>query len=60
MNFKSLTIMLQIYNQIENFQTPTVCCAVCLGPQIREQMPGPDLHVFTLNFLALKKLVFPP
>ena len=29
-------------------------------PQIREQMSGPDLHVFTLKFLALKKLVFPP
>ena len=30
--------------------------------QIREQMsgPGPDLHVFTLQFLALKELVFPP
>ena len=28
-------------------------------PQIREQMSGPDLHVFTLKFLALKKLVFP-
>ena len=26
--------------------------------QIREQMSGPDLHVFTLKFLALKKLVF--
>jgi hypothetical protein len=29
--------------------------------QIREQMPCPDLHVFTLKFLALKKkLGFPP
>ena len=27
-------------------------------PQIREQMSGPDIHVFTLNFLALKKSVF--
>ena len=27
-------------------------------PQIREQMSGLDLHVFTLKFLALKKLVF--
>ena len=27
--------------------------------QIREQMSGPDLHVFTLKFLALKKLVLP-
>ena len=26
--------------------------------QIREQMSGPDLHVFTLKFLALKKWVF--
>ena len=24
--------------------------------QIREQMSGPDLHVFTLKFLALKNL----
>ena len=31
-----------------------------LNPQIREQMSGPDLHVFTNTFLALKKLVFPP
>ena len=28
-------------------------------PQIREQMSGPDLHVFTLKFLALKKWFFP-
>ena len=28
-------------------------------PQIREQMSGPDHHVFTLKFLALK-LVFLP
>ena len=27
--------------------------------QIREQMSGPDLHVFTIKFLALKKLFFP-
>ena len=26
--------------------------------QIRERMSGPDLHVFTLKFLALKKVVF--
>ena len=31
-----------------------------VASQIREQMSGPDLHVFTLKFLALKKLVFPP
>ena len=30
------------------------------SPQIREQMSGPDLHVFTLKSLALKKLFFPP
>ena len=30
-----------------------------LHAQIREQMSGPDLHVFTLKVLALKKLVFP-
>ena len=29
-------------------------------PQIREQMSGPDLHVFTLKFLALKKTSFSP
>ena len=31
-----------------------------LRSQIRKQMSGPDLHVITFNFLALKKLVFPP
>ena len=34
----------------------------CYNPgvdsQIREQMSGPDLHVFTLKFLALKKGFF--
>ena len=29
-------------------------------PQIREQMSGLDLHVFTLKFLALKKPGFSP
>ena len=29
-----------------------------LPPQIREQMSGPDLHVFTLKFLALKNWGF--
>jgi hypothetical protein len=28
--------------------------------QIREQMSGPDLHVFTLKFLALRKNCFSP
>ena len=28
------------------------------SPQIREQMSGPDIHVFTLKFLALKKQFF--
>jgi hypothetical protein len=28
--------------------------------QIREQMSGPDLHVFTLKFLAIKKTGFSP
>ena len=34
----------------------------CVGctTKIWEQMSGPDLHVFTLNFLALKKLGFSP
>ena len=32
----------------------------CFGAQIREQMSGPDLNVFTLKFLALKKQVFHP
>ena len=26
---------------------------------VREQMSSPNLHVFTLKFLALQKLVFP-
>ena len=29
-------------------------------PQIREQMSGPDLYVFTLKFLVLKKTGFSP
>ena len=33
--------------------------AYCMDPQIREQMSGPDLHVFTLKFLALKNCFFP-
>ena len=28
-------------------------------PQIREQMSGPDLHLLTLKFLAIKKLDYP-
>jgi hypothetical protein len=28
-------------------------------PQLREQMSGPNLHVFTVKFLALKKVIFP-
>ena len=31
-----------------------------LSTQIREQMSGPDLHVFTVKFLALNKTGFPP
>ena len=34
--------------------------AVKFLTQIREQMSGPDLHVFTLKFLALKKPGFSP
>ena len=34
--------------------------AVKFLTQIREQMSGPDLHVFTLKFLALKKWFSPP
>ena len=30
-----------------------------IRPQIREQMSGPELHIFTFKFLDLKKLVFP-
>ena len=29
-----------------------------LHPQIREQMSGPDLDIFTLKFLALKNWLF--
>ena len=32
---------------------------VSLPSQMREQMSGPDLHVFTLKFLATEKLFFP-
>ena len=32
----------------------------CYKAQIREQMSGPDLHVFTLKFLALKITGFSP
>ena len=33
----------------------------CAGfaPQIREQISGPDLHVFTLKFLVQKNWFFP-
>ena len=31
----------------------------CSSTQIKEQMLGPDLHVFTLKFLALKKWFSP-
>ena len=31
-----------------------------LQAQRREHMSGPDLHVFTLKFSVLKKLIFPP
>ena len=31
-----------------------------LKPQIREQMSGPDLHVFTLKFLAQTLLFHSP
>ena len=55
----------------ETYLSKKVCCFIFhssnatvqkLLPviQIREQMSGPDLHVFTLKFLALKKLVPPP
>ena len=45
-------IRLQIFHTRTNFMTT--------GPnsQIREQMSGPDLHVFTLRFVALKKWSF--
>ena len=33
--------------------------SVVVVPHIREQMSGPDLHVFTLKFVAPKKLGFP-
>ena len=31
-----------------------------VSTQIRDQMSDPDLHVFTLKFLALKKTGFSP
>ena len=33
---------------------------ISIQSQIREQMSVPELHVFTLKFLALKKVVFSP
>ena len=37
-----------------------VAAVAAAEPQIREQMSGPDPHVFTLKFLALKKTGFSP
>jgi hypothetical protein len=37
---------------------PTQIIIAYTIPEIREQMFGPDLHVFTLKFLALKTLFF--
>ena len=39
------------FSEINNLEAYAVA-------QIREQMSGPDLHVFTLKFLALKKRFF--
>ena len=55
----------------ETYLSKKVCCFIFhssnatvqkLLPviQIREQMSGPDLHVFTLKFLALKTTGFSP
>ena len=40
-----------------NIRTP-IAPITLPGSQIREQMSGPDLHVFTVKFLALKKAIF--
>ena len=48
-----------IYGWVIFFQGGVECYwKAVLKAQIREQMSGPDLHVFTLKFLALKNLVF--
>ena len=47
-------------NKMESISEITDCPNGHKLPQIREQMSGPDLHVFTLKFLALKKTGFPP
>ena len=59
MNVIFSTIDPKLSEKCQRVQTPLDYKNDAL-PQIREQMYGPDLHVFTLKFLALKKLVFPP
>ena len=44
----------------EKSVTATMAAAGRLVAQIREQTSGPDLHVFKLKFLALKKTGFSP
>ena len=50
-----------IYGWVIFFQGGVECYwKAVLKAQIREQMSGPDLHVFTLKFVALKKPGFSP
>ena len=46
--------------ELPSSQTSKQTDLMNLQAQIREQMSGPVLHVFTHKFLALKELVFPP
>jgi hypothetical protein len=65
-----VTFMRKLFEKIADYSkfyhekfVKRTCIGAIPGPsrsQIREQMSGPDLHVFTLKFLVLKKLVFPP
>ena len=54
--FKFLLKMFLVNRILEGWRILLACHA----PQIREQMSGSDLHVFTLKFLALNKTGFSP
>ena len=45
-------------NDVPKSKKPKVIRDCRVEPQIREQMSGSNLHVFTLKFLALKKIFF--
>ena len=55
-----MELYLRPYSQLYVFtlETSLISTKSQYDTQIREQMSGPDLHVFTLKFLALKKQFF--